>query len=79
VGNYKPVTIYYESLDSLRFHAGWFIMNRKFAKRSDLFVARIDSLARANYFSKAANVDDIGAFFIDRQPQLTYLTTLASH
>ena len=76
---YKPSTIYYERLDSLSFHSGWLIVNRKFAKRSDLFVVAIDSLARANYFSKNVNVADVGAFFTDRKSQLLYVTTLASN
>jgi hypothetical protein len=76
---YKPATIYYERPDSLHFQPGWLIRNRKFAKRSDLFVAKIDSLERANYFSKDISVGDVDGFLIDSKSQLSYIRTLDSN
>ena len=76
---FKPSVIYYEQLDTLDFHAGWLIINRKFAKRSDLFLGQIDSLARVNYFSKAMDVGDVDAFFIDRLSQVSDVRKLASN
>jgi len=76
---FKPPTLYYEHLDTLSFNTGWLIINRKFATRSDFFLARIDSLAQANYFSKQISRGDVDAFFINRSSQLSYLRSLASN
>ena len=69
---YNGYASYYEKVDSLNFHPGWFIVNKSYARRP-VVLSSVDSLNRLNYFSRTIFDGDLAAFFIDDSVQLATL------
>jgi hypothetical protein len=75
---FKVFIPYYEKLDTLHFHQGWFIVNKKYTTRSSDFLNRVDSLKQKKYFPKQISTGDVSAFFISNHSQLSYLKTIVA-
>ena len=75
--SYKGYASYYEKVDSVNFHPGWFVVNKSFGRRP-VVVSSVDSLNRLNYFSRAVVEGDLTAFFIDDSVQMATLRKIIS-
>ena len=73
---YKVYQVYYQKMDSTRFHPGWLMVNKAYTTCSPVFLNRIDSLQRTKYFSDYVIKGALGAFWINSKEQYEYIRSI---